>query len=209
MRHILSFLIVLACLPVCARAADLDVHVRTARGAPVSDAIVTVEPEARTPAPLRFTQPLAMAQRGLQFDPFVLVVPVGAEVRFPNEDPVRHQVYSFSPTKTFELKLYGKDQTRTVRFDKAGVVSLGCNIHDQMVAFIKVTDAPFAVKTDASGHAVLHGLPVGRATIRVWHPYMKSPNGEQKLDLAIPRTGSIAQSFTAELRTPAMRMPGY
>src|SRR6185437_15441331 len=112
--------------------------------------------------------------KNLQFDPFVLIVPVGANVSFPNRDPVRHHVYSFSPTHPFELKLYGKDETRSVRFDKAGVVALGCNIHDNMVAFIKVVDTPFAAKTDDKGLAVLKGLPVGQVPVRIWHPYLKA-----------------------------------
>ena len=83
-----------------------------------------------------------LRQRQHQFHPFVLVVPVGANVSFPNFDPTRHHVYSFSPAKRFELKLFARDQSRSVRFDKPGVVALGCNIHDQMSAFIDVVDTP-------------------------------------------------------------------
>ncbi|HET6942615.1 MAG TPA: methylamine utilization protein, partial [Sphingomicrobium sp.] len=82
----------------------------------------------------------SVSQRDMQFHPFVLVVPVGAKVSFPNLDPTRHHVYSFSPAKKFELKLFAKDQSRSVVFDKPGVVALGCNIHDAMTAFIYVAD---------------------------------------------------------------------
>jgi len=133
-----------------ARAADLQVAVHTARGQPVRDAVVTYYPRGgAAPGPVRFDWPYRMAQQNLQFDPFVLVVPVGSTVAFPNRDTVRHQVYSFSPAHPFELKLYGRDQTRTVRFDRVGVIALGCNIHDSMVGFIKVVDTPYAAKTDA------------------------------------------------------------
>ena len=120
-------------LPGVAAAADLVVSVRTAAGAPVSDAVVSL-PEIR--GPLHAAGPYRMAQHDLQFDPFVLVAPVGAEVAFPNLDRVRHHVYSFSPAHPFELKLYGRDESRSVRFDKPGVVALGCNIHDTMVGTI-------------------------------------------------------------------------
>ena len=78
----------------------------------------------------------------MQFHPFVLIVPVGAKVSFPNLDPTRHHVYSFSPAKQFELKLFARDQSRSVVFDKPGVVALGCNIHDAMTAFIVVDGQP-------------------------------------------------------------------
>ncbi len=205
----LTAVVAISLTPSAARAADLDVMVRGPNGAPVADAVVTVETAEHKPLPARFVQPLAMSQRNQQFDPFVLVVPVGADVRFPNQDDVRHQVYSFSPTKTFELKLYGKDQTRVVRFDKPGVVSLGCNIHDQMVAYIVVADTAYAAKTDAGGHAVIHGLPAGAASVRVWHPYMKAPDNAQSFEASLPAAGSVSHTVTAALRTPPMRVNGY
>ena len=157
-----------------AAAADLTVTVRSPTGKPVADAVVTVFPASGVPGgPIHFDWPLRMAQHNLQFDPFVLVVPVGGVVAFPNQDEVRHHVYSFSTPHPFQLKLYGKDETRTVKFEKPGVIALGCNIHDQMVAFIKVVETPYAAKTDAAGNVILHGLPPGAVTIHVWHPYIK------------------------------------
>src|ERR1700761_4299155 len=113
-----------------ASAADLTVQVKTTAGAPVADAVVMVYPAAGGSAPVHSDATYRMAQQNLMFDPFVLVVPVGSTVAFPNMDKVRHHVYSFSPAHPFELKLYGRDETRTVRFDKAGTVALGCNIPD-------------------------------------------------------------------------------
>ena len=196
-------------LAPAARAADLEVTVRGPNGAPVADAVVTVETGEHKTLPARFAQPLAVSQHNLQFEPFVLVVPLGADVRFPNQDDVRHQVYSFSPAKTFELKLYGRDQTRVVHFDKPGVVSLGCNIHDQMAAYVMVVDTAYVAKTDASGHAVVHGLPAGSAAVRVWHPYMKAPDNAQAFDVVLPATGAVSRSITAALRTPPMRTNAY
>ena len=149
-----------------AHAGDLTVVLKTAKGQPVRDAVITLYP-ASGPGPIRLEGPYRMAQHNLQFDPFVLIVPQGGTVSFPNLDNVRHQVYSFSPTHPFELKLYGRDETRTVRFDHPGVIALGCNIHDQMIAFIKVVDTPFAAKTDDKGQAVLKGLPAGQVQVRI------------------------------------------
>ena len=193
-----------------AHAADLTVAVHNGKGQPIRDAVVTLYAAGVGGAgAVKFDWPYRMAQQGLMFDPFVLIVPVGATVAFPNHDPVRHQVYSFSPTHPFELKLYGKDETRTVRFDKAGVVALGCNIHDSMVAFIKVVDTPFAAKTDASGVAIIHNAPAGAVTLRVWHPYAKAPDNEVSRALTLPRDGPVRQDVAVELRAPPMHMSHY
>jgi hypothetical protein len=139
----------------------------------VADAVVMVRAPHPTGEPIHLPWPLVMEQRDMQFHPFVLIVPVGGEVTFPNHDKVRHHVYSFSPAKTFELKLYGRDEARRVRFDKPGVVALGCNIHDDMAAYVRVVDTPYAAKTDAAGEAVLHNLPAGTVSLAVWHPYLR------------------------------------
>ena len=132
------------------RAGELSVMLTNQQGRPAPNAVVTVRPEGFVArGPIRFPWAYRMAQKEMQFLPYVLIVPVGAEVAFPNQDPFKHHVYSFSPARPFELKLYSRDETRTVRFDKAGVISLGCNIHDDMSAFIRVVDTPFAMKSGA------------------------------------------------------------
>jgi len=182
----------------------------TPGGKPVANAVVMVKPQGGSPrTPIRFPWPYRVAQREMQFEPFVLIVPVGAEVAFPNFDEVRHHVYSFSPAKTFELKLYGRDQTRTVRFDKAGVVGLGCNIHDDMSAFIRVVDTPFAVKSGRGGEALIRDLPAGPATVIVWHPYLKLRGGELTRQVNLPASGSLNLAVAAELRAPPLRHGGY
>lgn len=206
MRLLLSLAAALV-LATGARAADLTVQVRTPAGKPVRDAVVTVHPAAGVPAgPIRFGWPARVVQQNMKFDPLVLIVGVGAEVSFPNRDGVRHHVYSFSPAKPFELKLYGKDETRSVRFDKAGLVALGCNIHDSMVGFIKVVDTPYAAKTDGQGRLLIGGLPAGKATVRIWHPYMKGK--EQVRQVTLGGAGGH-QDVVVEVRTPAHRHHGY
>ena len=190
-------------LATAAQAADLTVVVKTPQGRPVADAVVTAYPNgAYDKSRIRFAWPAKVTQRNMTFEPFVLIVPVGAEVSFPNLDTVRHHVYSFSPAKTFELKLYGQDESRSVRFDKVGVVALGCNIHDQMSAFVVVVDTPFAAKTDASGQAVLRGLPGDQARVEVWHPYAKTRGNliSQSIALAAGR-----DNVTLDLRPPPRR----
>ena len=193
--------------PLAAMAGDVVVEVKTPQGAPVSDAVATIQiPHAE---PVQLPWPYRMAQHDIQFDPFVLVVPVGADVAFPNLDKVRHHVYSFSPAKTFELKLYGHDETRIVHFDKAGVVQLACNIHDSMIAFIDVVDTPFAAKTDAHGLAVLHDVPAGAQALRLWRPYLHAPGNGLSQTIEVPRDGQVRISLTADVRAPPMRRQMY
>lgn len=189
-------------------AAQLDVTVVTPAGAPVADAVVMVRPDGAGPrGPIRFAWPYVMGQRKKAFEPFVLIVPVGAEVAFPNFDPFRHHVYSFSPAKRFELKLYGHDETRVVRFDKAGVVAVGCNIHDNMSAFIRVVDTPFAIKTGADGKAVIRDLPAGPVTVTIWHPYLKTPELVRRA--VAPAAGGVSLKAPADVRSAPMPHGGY
>jgi plastocyanin len=176
-----------------AQAADLNVSVRDAAGRPVPDAVVTVR-SARAAASqqIHFPWAMQMSQQDISFAPHVLIVPVGAEVTFPNRDRVRHHVYSFSAAKRFELKLYGREDTRRVVFDKAGVVPVGCNIHDQMLGYIYVVDTPYAAKTGDTGDAALRDLPDGAATLTVWSPLARKP-------VTIPVSGS-RQTVTLDLR---------
>jgi plastocyanin len=199
--------------PLCAgpaAAGDLTFLLTSVRGGPVADAVVTAYPQSFAKAGIiRFDWPQEMDQRDLQFAPFVLVTPVGATVTFPNRDPIRHHVYSFSPAKPFELKLYSRDETRSVKFDKVGVVALGCNIHDNMVAFIKVVDTPFAAKSDAAGHVVLYDLPAGPVQIHVWHPYMKAPGNEIVRTVTAPATGGQREMVQLDVRPAPDRRGAY
>jgi plastocyanin len=186
-----------------ASAADLNIALKDASGLPVKDAVVTFAPARDTArGPVKFDWPMRMSQQDKQFDPFVLIVPVGADVSFPNKDPFRHHVYSFSPAKRFELKLYGKDETRSVKFDKVGVVALGCNIHDTMVSFIKVVDTPYAAKSDSGGRAIVHGAPAGPGVLSVWHPYMRAPGGEISRPFIASEQGSGVETVTIDVRPP-------
>jgi plastocyanin len=209
-RTIAALVAGLACAVAgAAQAATLAVTVVDANGRPAPDAVVLVRPRAGSAAePIRFPWPLVVEQRQMQFRPYILIVPVGAEVAFPNHDPYRHHVYSFSPAKVFELKLYGHDETRTVRFERPGVVALGCNIHDDMQAFIRVVDTPFAAKTGADGQAVIRNLPPGAATLAVWHPRIRG-GADLVREITAPARGALTLTVAADVRPPPMRRGPY
>jgi plastocyanin len=121
---------------------------------PLQDAAVYAVPLSGQITPKSNGRRAEIEQRGRKFMPLVSVVQAGTEVSFPNNDTVRHHVYSFSPAKNFELKLYAGVPANPVNFDKPGTVVLGCNIHDKMVAYIQIVDTPWLGKTDADG---MHG----------------------------------------------------
>lgn len=112
--------------------------------------------------------PFIMMQKDRQFIPHILVVPQNAKVEFPNADSIMHHVYSFSKSKTFELKLYREQPQSSVVFEQTGVVELGCNIHDWMLSFIVVVDSPFYAITDEQGQVTLN-VESGEYTLNLWH----------------------------------------
>jgi len=189
-------------LGVSAAAAPVTVHVIDGSGRPVRDAVVTLYPAGNAARSPRSGGRFVVSQKNLQFHPFLTIVPVGSEVSFPNLDPTKHHVYSFSSAKRFELKLFARDQSRTVHFDKPGVVALGCNIHDAMSAFIFVTDSAWTARTNAQGLVAFDG-PAAPARISVWHPYLRAPGGVvQQAIGAAQRSASVA----VRLRPPPAPM---
>ena len=160
----------MAAVATFASAADLVVHIQTAADAPVENAIVYAVPASPPPRATGLRYEIDQVNR--QFVPRVNVVQTGTEVRFPNSDNIRHSVYSFSPSKVFTLKLYAGRSADPVVFDKAGLVVLGCNIHDLMVSWLLVVDTPYFARTDFSGAATLARLPPGEYTLRIWHEPM-------------------------------------
>ncbi len=170
-----------------ALAEKVTFVVSDAAGKPVKDAVVMVAAGPGAPA-VKFPWPLEMKQENLQFSPYVLIAPVGSDVKFPNLDKVRHHVYSFSKGNKFELKLYGKDESRSVKLEKAGIAAIGCNIHDTMVAYIRVVDTPYAAKTDADGKVILD-IPADAKTATVWHP--DALPAEVKVTLPAKRTAPV------------------
>ncbi|MES2583672.1 MAG: methylamine utilization protein [Pseudomonadota bacterium] len=165
-----------------AHAATVSVQLQDVTGKPLPEGVVFLESrEAR-----QLAKPMAgaeIAQVARQFTPRVLVVPVGTAVTFPNRDTVRHHVYSFSPNKKFELKLYTGTAANPVVFDQPGIAVLGCNIHDNMSAWVVVVETPYFSNGDAKGVATLKDVPPGNYRMRVWHPGLAvgAPAAEQAL----------------------------
>ncbi len=178
-----------------AHAGTVQVQVLDSAGKPLPDAVVFLESrEARLAT--RPARDVTIAQINKQFSPSVTVVPVGTAVEFPNRDTVRHHVYSFSPIKPFELKLYAGTPANPVVFDRAGIAVLGCNIHDQMTAWVVVVETPYYARTAASGRVTLDGLPAGNYRLRTWHADL--PVGAPPSDEPITVTAGITQ-VTASL----------
>jgi len=203
MRALLVLIFSAFTLMGTAKAGDLAVSVRDTSGRPIRDAVVTVRPDAGVPrGPIRFSWPLRIAQQNVQFQPYVLIAPVGGTVAFPNLDRVRHHVYSFSRGNRFEIELFGQDQTRTHTFATAGVAALGCNIHDQMPAYVKIVDTPWAGKTDAAGNVTVAAIPAGPARLMVWHPQLNVRGNESAYLLTIG-TGPGTQTMTGDFSARA------
>ena len=151
-----------------AHAAALNINVTGTDGKPLLDAVALLEP-ASGKAPVKPMADVEISQAKRQFDPRVTLITVGTKATFPNFDTVRHHVYSFSPIKTFELKLYAGVPGIPVVFDKPGVAVLGCNIHDTMTAWVVVADTPWFARSAANGRARIEGVPAGNYRLRLWH----------------------------------------
>src|SRR5450631_3267820 len=188
------------------QGAEMRVLVKDYKGKLVADAVVLAVPvdprgalHARPPAD-------AVDQVDKQFVPYVKPIFVGSTVRFPNSDNIRHQVYSFSPAKKFELPLYSGTDAPPIIFDKPGVVVLGCNIHDWMIGYIYVSETPFFTKTGPLGTAVIDDMPPGEYTVRVWHPGME--HGEETTARQVTLNADSPASVTWELSLkPTFRVP--
>lgn len=152
-------------------AGSLEAHVTTPTGIPVEDSAVVIEPIARSMPKRRAIA--TVEQRDRELIPYVTIVQTGTAIEFPNRDPFKHHLYSFSPANIFEIKLYAGKPAQPVVFDKPGEVALGCNIHDWMEAYVLVVNSPYFAKTGSNGRAVVADVPPGHYRLRLWHPRLK------------------------------------
>jgi len=180
----------------CAIATTLIVAVQTSAGRPLPGAVLTVHARgaADHPAP---SVSAVMDQVNRAFVPDLLVIPPGSTIEFPNSDSVSHQIYSFSPARRFQLPLYRGKPYPPVRFDQIGVVTLGCNIHDSMLAYVVVTDAPYFGKTDARGSWSVE-LPRGTYHITLWHPRTRE-NIEREVTIGDSESEPLQLRLTQKL----------
>jgi plastocyanin len=194
-----AFLAVAAVSSASAVANGVTVQVSDAVGKPVADVVVVAEAEGGAPLP-KMLRPGEIEQRGLKFVPLVSVIQTGSQMSFPNNDRVKHHIYSFSPAKKFDQKLYSGVAAAPQVFDKAGTVVLGCNIHDRMVAYVKVVDSPFFAKTDGAGVARI-ALPAGaKYTVSAWHYHLSAPVPDQTL--VLKGEAGAALTFKIALKPP-------
>jgi plastocyanin len=176
-----------------ALATPVTVTVKTAGGAAAADTLVIVDSLDATPSAGHASA--IIDQINKKFVPRVSIVRTGTAVTFPNSDNIRHQVYSFSDAKQFNLKLYAGSPKQEVVFDKPGLVVLGCNIHDTMIAFLGIVDTPYFGKVSDAGSVSLD-LPAGRYKIRIWNPALASAAPAPEIEvgaspLALPLTVTL------------------
>jgi len=184
-------------------AATLIVDAQTSDGHALAGAAVTVRPldgQGHRPTPVQ----AVMDQVNRAFVPDLLVIPVGSTVSFPNTDSVSHQIYSFSPAKRFQLPLYRGKPYPPVHFEQTGVVTLGCNIHDEMLAYLVVTDAAWYGRTTAAGTWSTE-LPHGHYRVALWHPRLRESEAELERELTVGETDRA--ELTLRLSKPLQPAP--
>lgn len=177
------------------KSVDLEL-IDSETGLPVADAVVLAGNGADQEA-----INAEIVQKNREFQPHTLVVPKNSAIDFPNRDNTQHHVYSFSPAKIFDIELYAGRPEEPVVFDQAGIVELGCNIHDNMQAFILVTDTAPAGRTNAQGRLSVELAPPGSGSeersgivLRVWHPDLKDNTRLARFALEQPYPDTISLS---------------
>jgi plastocyanin len=183
-----------------ARAADLTISVLDAHGRGVAGVVLIAMPD-NAAARKRVSRVAIMDQINMQFVPNILVIQTGSSVDFPNSDQIQHQVYSFSAAKRFQLSLYAGHKYPPVLFDRPGLVTVGCNIHDSMLGYIYVTDSSFFGRSDAHGQLALHNLPSGDYTLTAWHPRLDEGSANE-LHLRVTLAESETGTALFQLRRP-------
>ena len=169
-------------------------------GAPAPDlagAVVWFEPAGGAHGAPRTVD---IVTEGKRFLPRVITVAPGSVVRFPNRDPLKHNVFSVSTGNRFDLGLYGEGEGRSQRFDRPGLVRVYCNVHHAMVAYVLVLDTPYVVSPDASGAFALEDVPAGRGRLSIWHERAGTWNAEVD-----PASGEpvVARMTITQARLPA------
>jgi plastocyanin len=179
---------------------EIAASVSDDKGRPVADAIVIAAPADGVIRSSPRARDAIVDQVNKEFEPRVTAVFAGTAVVFPNHDDVRHQVYSFSPAKRFELPLYAGVPSQPVVFDRPGVVVLGCNIHDWMVGYVYVSESPYFAKTGKDGRALLTDLPPHAYVVRVWHPQLDGPEEATRKPVDLSRSRSAEVAWTIKLK---------
>lgn len=190
-------IMIFICLVDFAQADSLSVKVTGASGQAVKDAIVYLQPKSAMN--VNEASAIEIEQKNKLFNPFISVIPIGTIATFPNHDGIGHHVYSFSESKIFELPLSEEELSQEILFDKPGVVTIGCNIHDWMVAYIYIVDTPYFAKTNSTGLANLEKITPGEYELHIWHPGSIS-NKDSVSSITIARDRVAQEAFTVDIR---------
>lgn len=192
----LGLILLAAITPAVVQAGAFTAALKDAAGAALPDAVVSLFPLER-PAPAAGPHPrVEVVQIGEEYRPLVTAVRVGTEVHFPNRDGVQHHLYSLSKAKPFEKPLYDSGASESVVFDRPGVVTLGCNIHDWMIAYVVVLETPFFAKSDAQGLATISDLPPGRYRMDTWHPRLPAQHTKE---VTLSSEGALREEVVLKL----------
>lgn len=135
----------------------------------------------------------------------MLAVQSGTSVKFPNQDDVRHHVYSFSHPNAFELKLYHGESVANHTFEHEGVVVLGCNIHDGMLGYLRVVNTPLFGTSIVNGSISLDNVPSGEYELQVWHPDIGMKISRQAINIMAGETKKTLKVSTQMQRVPDIK----
>jgi plastocyanin len=166
---------------------------------PLANVVLYLESIDRPPTAPGGLMTYAINQRGERFSPHVLPVRVGSIVEFPNDDPIYHNVFSLSSTRTFDLGRYRKGESKSVAFQRAGIVQIFCHIHADMSAYVLVFDHPYFVVPDAEGRFAFEGVPAGEYQLVAWH--------ERIRPFTMPVRVDAGQTATVQVRIPVPDAP--
>lgn len=190
----LSVILLATNLAFSSYAAQVSVFITDKQGKPLTNIVALLHNDDKSNAVAGEQAIAIMDQINREFVPHTLVVQQGTKVKFPNSDNVQHHVYSFSPAKTFELKLYSELEVEPQLFNTPGVVELGCNVHDWMLGYIYVADTPYFAQSNNEGKAIIT-VPDGNYTLSIWHPRLSDSDTARRSNLSIGKD-DIAVSFS-------------
>ncbi|HEY1723629.1 MAG TPA: hypothetical protein VGG27_20465 [Magnetospirillaceae bacterium] len=205
----LAGLLALACVSA-ARAEDLTVHIADDGGHPVADSVITLIPQnpANGPAAQPKPETRVIDQKDETFIPYVQIVRPGDPIVFRNSDDTRHHVYSFAKIKAFEFVLAPGESSVPMQIAAPGIAVVGCNIHDNMINYLFVSDAPYLAQTRAEGSVTFANLSAGTYALHIWHPQLHpgTPEIVQSVTMAGSGPAQTINATLALLPDPRQRM---
>lgn len=205
------FLICCVCtifVSINSQAGELVMIVTDGEGLPKQGVVIEVI-SPRLPVPEDWPGTGVIDQVNKEFVNPVIAITENSVVSFPNSDDIHHHVYSFSDTKRFELPLYTGNTAQPVLFDKAGIVTIGCNIHDWMLGYIYVGQSHLMAVTDQHGLGSIANLPAGTYTVSLWHSGLRPGIALPEHSVAISADGISQYNVSLESQSvlPLRRAP--